>query len=126
MLAARPCDQARDQAPDQAPDQVRDVAALLVTELVANVVRYVGGDVRVRATVQSGTLRVEVCDTTGEAPQVARQTGWEQESGRGLLLVEQLADRWGSDPLPSGKRVWFELSLADAPTEPAHPAHRAG
>ena len=35
-----------------------------------------------------------------------------------MLLVAQLADRWGTDALPTGKRVWFELSLVDAPTEP--------
>jgi serine phosphatase RsbU (regulator of sigma subunit)/anti-sigma regulatory factor (Ser/Thr protein kinase)/putative methionine-R-sulfoxide reductase with GAF domain len=101
-----------------AAEPVRDVAALLVTELVANVVRHVGGDLRIRATVQSDVLRIEVCDEAGESPEVAAQAGWEQESGRGLLLVERLADRWGTDPLPTGKRVWFELSVADAPTQP--------
>ena len=101
-----------------AGEPVRDVAALLVTELVANVVRHVGGDLRIRATVQSDVLRIEVCDEAGASPEVAAQAGWEQESGRGMLLVERLADRWGTDPLPTGKRVWFELSLVDAPTEP--------
>jgi hypothetical protein len=33
------------------------------------------------------------------------------EGGRGMLLIQRLADRWGAEPLPTGKRVWFELSL---------------
>ena len=33
------------------------------------------------------------------------------EGGRGMLLVDRLADRWGAEPRPVGKRVWFELSL---------------
>jgi hypothetical protein len=35
--------------------------------------------------------------------------GADREHGRGLLLVAALAEDWGTDPLPSGKRVWAEL-----------------
>lgn len=91
-----------------------DTAALLVTELVANTARHVGGEVRVRAGVRAGLLLVEVSDEV-EDPPVLRRAGAEQESGRGVLLVEALADRWGTDALPTGKRVWFELGAAGAP-----------
>ncbi len=93
------------------PD-VRDTAALLVTELVTNAARHAGGELRVRAGMRTDVLLVEVSDASPLLPELADMPGWESESGRGLLLVEALADRWGSDLLPSGKRVWFELSLS--------------
>lgn len=90
-------------------DELADTAALLVTELVANTVRHVGGTVRVRAGVRGGLLLVEVADEHEALPRARADQPWEAESGRGLLLVQELADRWGADPLPTGKRVWFEL-----------------
>ncbi len=62
--------------------------------------------------MRTDVLLVEVSDASPLLPELADMPGWESESGRGLLLVEALADRWGSDLLPSGKRVWFELSLS--------------
>jgi anti-sigma regulatory factor (Ser/Thr protein kinase) len=88
---------------------LQDVALLLVTELVANAARHVGGTVRVRAGVRAGGLLVEVSDELPGGPLLPGTPDLLHESGRGLLLVERLADRWGSDPLPTGKRVWFEL-----------------
>ena len=89
-----------------------DVAQLLVTELVANAVRHAGpGPVGVRAVVRGPVLRVEVEDVSERLPAEMSTPPWQQESGRGLLLVEVLADRWGVEPLPSGKRVWFEVVL---------------
>jgi serine phosphatase RsbU (regulator of sigma subunit) len=97
---------------DRASDGVRDVAALLVTELVTNAARHAGGDLRVRAGRRTDVLLVEVSDSSPQLPELTELPGWERESGRGLVLVDALADRWGSDPLPTGKRVWFELSLS--------------
>ena len=91
--------------------EVGDTAELLVTELVANAARHAGGEVRVRAVLQSGLLLVEVLDSSEVLPIPGPEVDWDCESGRGIALVEALADRWGADPLPSGKRVWFELSL---------------
>jgi len=88
-----------------------DTAALLVTELVANTARHVGGSIRVRAGVRAGRLLVEVSDELETVPDVRPGGDWTRESGRGMQLVEALADRWGADPLPGGKRVWFELAV---------------
>lgn len=86
-----------------------DTALLLVTELVSNAARHVGGAVRLRAGLRAGVLLVEVADEEQGEPVLRGVPDDLQESGRGILLVERLADRWGSDPLPTGKRVWFEL-----------------
>jgi GAF domain-containing protein/anti-sigma regulatory factor (Ser/Thr protein kinase) len=94
--------------------ELADTAALLITELVANTARHAHGEVRVRAGVRSGRLLVEVADEVENLPVLRRGPSSDQESGRGLVLVEALADRWGADPLPTGKRVWFELGGATA------------
>jgi len=88
-----------------------DVAALLVTELVANTARYAGeGSIDLRATLRGETVRIEVDDDSGDLPGDQREPRWEQESGRGLLLVKALSERWGVELLPTGKRVWFEVT----------------
>lgn len=96
---------------DHIAGDVRDTAALLVTELVTNAARHAGGELRVRAGLRTDTLLVEVSDTSPQLPEITGLPDWDAESGRGLVLVDALADRWGSDPLPTGKRVWFELSV---------------
>lgn len=89
-----------------------DVAELLLTEVVANAVRHAGhGEVTVRAHLLSGLLRVEVLDGSPDLPPDAGDPGPEAESGRGLLLIEALAERWGATPTHGGKCVWFELAL---------------
>jgi GAF domain-containing protein/anti-sigma regulatory factor (Ser/Thr protein kinase) len=94
-----------------ARDLDSEVAQLLVTELVANAVRHAGpGTVDVRAVVSGPLLRVEVEDVSERLPAELSEPPWQQESGRGLLLVEVLSERWGVEPLASGKRVWFELA----------------
>ncbi len=86
-----------------------DVGQLLITELVTNAVRHAGpGDVTVRARITAGVVNVEVEDASPRSPGGLVPPPWQQESGRGLLLVEVLAERWGVDVLPDGKRVWFE------------------
>jgi serine phosphatase RsbU (regulator of sigma subunit)/putative methionine-R-sulfoxide reductase with GAF domain/anti-sigma regulatory factor (Ser/Thr protein kinase) len=88
-----------------------DVGQLLVTELVANAVRHAGSSsIRVLARLSGGVLRVEVEDRSEHSPPGLRQPPWQQESGRGLLLVDVLAERWGVDALSTGKRVWFDLA----------------
>ncbi|AVV41171.1 hypothetical protein C6376_06650 [Streptomyces sp. P3] len=93
-----------------------DPARLVVAELAANAVlhgRVPGRSFRLTLSVTaSGTLRVEVADTRGDhLPAPARaDTDGPAESGYGLLLVEELADRWGvrCGPVPC-KTVWAEL-----------------
>ncbi|WP_326697856.1 ATP-binding protein [Streptomyces sp. NBC_01754] len=95
-------------------------AAHLVGELAANAAvhgRVPGRDFRPRLTVHHPTLlRVEVTDTQGErlppAPGSTLAPGADTESGRGLLIVEALADRWGVTLGPVlRKTIWAELDL---------------
>ncbi|MCU1673197.1 MAG: hypothetical protein JWN77_1310 [Frankiales bacterium] len=90
-----------------------ELACLLLTELVTNAVRYAGGQISVRAGVRSDLLLVEVRDASERMPVVGDPSP-DAEGGRGMLLVDRLSDRWGVEPLPVGKRVWFELSLRSA------------
>ncbi|WP_328721278.1 ATP-binding protein [Streptomyces sp. NBC_00247] len=92
-----------------------DTAALVVAELAANAVvhGYVQGrDFRLGLTLSDDTLRIEVIDTRGERLPRVRASGAESESGRGLVLVEALAERWGVEhgPFPR-KTVWAEVAL---------------
>jgi anti-sigma regulatory factor (Ser/Thr protein kinase) len=93
--------------------QDRDDAALLVTELVANVIDHVQGEasLTLEMAVSDGWLRISVADGSSIRP-VVRELEHEQPRGRGLLLVKEIADRWGSEEHRGGKRVWFELGPA--------------
>ncbi len=94
-----------------------DPARLIVAELAANAVlhgRVTGRSFRLGLAVTApATLRIEVTDARGESLPVCRSVPSElAESGYGLLLVEELADRWGvrEGPVPV-KTVWAELEL---------------
>lgn len=91
-------------------DCLVDVAVLLASELVTNAVRYTGGPVHLQIVVPQGRVRVEVTDEAPAGPRSASADSF-AERGRGLLIVEALASRWGVEHLPPGKRVWFELDL---------------
>ncbi|CAM5621146.1 magnesium or manganese-dependent protein phosphatase [Streptomyces spiroverticillatus] len=97
-------------------DQV-DSAVLMVSEMVTNVLVHTDGDalLTARATgpIGSRTLHVEVTDVSDELPH-KRRPGEMASSGRGLLLMEMLAHKWGVDPRGQGKSIWFEL-YEDAP-----------
>ncbi|MCQ4082159.1 ATP-binding protein [Streptomyces sp. RB6PN25] len=99
------------------PD-VTERAVLIVAELAANAVlhaRVRGRDFRLALTLDASTdtLRIEVTDARGDRHPTRRNgAGADEESGRGLLLVDALADRWGTRPFPpSGKTVWAETRL---------------
>ena len=86
---------------------------LLASELITNAVSYgpAGGTVAVRADRVDGVFRVEVDDGTTDVPRV-RHPGPEQFGGRGMLLVDTYATRWGHEPRDgAGKTVWFEAEL---------------
>lgn len=90
------------------------VAELLVTELVTNALVHTEGGAEVSASVKGARLRVEVRDGAARRPRPYVPSADDGTHGRGLVLVEALADTWGVDPpaLGPGKVVWFELADA--------------
>ncbi|MGW7383483.1 ATP-binding protein [Streptomyces sp. NPDC054794] len=91
-------------------------AAQVIAELAVNAAthgRVPGRDFRLSLYVVGGTLRIEVTDTRGDGLPCPRQPGPEAETGRGLVLVEALADRWGVAPGPRPRKtVWAELTVS--------------
>ncbi|THA77779.1 serine/threonine-protein phosphatase [Streptomyces sp. A0642] len=96
------------------PDQV-DTAVLLATELLGNVLVHTDQDGALNAYVTGETgerrLLVEVMDRGDELPH-QRTPGELASSGRGLMLLDILADQWGVRPEPEGKTAWFALTEA--------------
>ncbi|WSS87113.1 ATP-binding protein [Streptomyces sp. NBC_01176] len=93
-----------------------ETVTLIAAELTANAVRHghvTGRDFGLRLMESGGVLRVEVADTRAEKLPIRGTPGPYGESGRGLLLVDALADDWGVAPRPTapGKTVWAELRL---------------
>ncbi len=88
-------------------------AVLLVSELVGNAVRHTGARVfGLRMRRRRGWIRIEVRDPSRGLPCLMPVQDMDI-SGRGLFLVDKLADRWGVDLLPRGKTTWFEMRVAD-------------
>ena len=92
----------------------RGDAELLVTELVANVVDHVRGeaDFTLELSVSDTWLRIGVVDGSSIRP-VVQELSHERPRGRGMRLVEAIADRWGAEDHDGGKRVWFDLYPSD-------------
>jgi anti-sigma regulatory factor (Ser/Thr protein kinase) len=88
----------------------RQDAELLVTELVANVVDHAGDEsvLTLEVSLSDTWLRIAVTDGSAIRP-VVRELNREAPRGRGMQLVEAIADRWGVDDHLGGKRVWLEL-----------------
>ncbi|MEU3337856.1 SpoIIE family protein phosphatase [Streptomyces sp. NPDC002144] len=87
-------------------------AELVVSELVTNAIRYGAHPIRLRLIHDESTLICEVSDTSHTAPHLRRAKTWD-EGGRGLLLVAQLTQRWGSRHTGEGKTIWAEIGLLD-------------
>ncbi|MEW2077676.1 ATP-binding protein [Streptomyces sp. NPDC013433] len=88
-------------------------AVLLVSELVGNAVRHTGARVfGLRMRHRRGWIRIEVRDPSRGLPCLMPVQEMDT-SGRGLFLVDKLADRWGVDLLPRGKTTWFEIRVTD-------------
>jgi hypothetical protein len=95
-------------------DDPEEVAVLLTSEVVSNAVIHAAGGLAldVRWERGSSVVRIEVRDND-ERPPLLRTPTADSAGGRGIVLVEALARRWGSEPLADGKVVWFEV-----PTRP--------
>ena len=92
-----------------------DDALLLVTELVTNAVVHAGTEVELSIDIGPGTARIEVVDHgPGALPlQGADPSDGTREGGRGMFLLDALAQEWGTRHFPGGKAVWFELGVND-------------
>ena len=88
----------------------REDAELLVTELVANVVDHVRGeaDLTHELSLSDTWLRIAVVDGSSIRP-VVQELSHERPRGRGMRIVEAIADRWGAEDHDGGKRVWFDM-----------------
>ncbi|MET8701304.1 ATP-binding protein [Kitasatospora sp. NPDC058032] len=103
-------------------------ALIIVAELASNAIRHGrvagrGFELHLRLTTlvrRGATLRIEVSDCRGDRLPVlpvlpTARSASDAQSGRGLVLIDALADRWGTVPRhPNAKTVWAELDLTDA------------
>lgn len=95
--------------------QETEVAELLLSELVTNALIHTRNGAVVTVTSAQARLRVEVRDfLTGQEPTPYVPNADDGTHGRGLLLVQSLADSWGVTAQALGKVVWFELDAGIA------------
>jgi anti-sigma regulatory factor (Ser/Thr protein kinase) len=93
------------------PAELVELTVLLTSELVTNAVVHGRDPIQLLVVVDGERLRVEVTDGEPRLPDGPGKPAEQDESGRGLLILDRLADRWGSHPRPTppGKVVWFEV-----------------
>ncbi|MFE2884219.1 SpoIIE family protein phosphatase [Streptomyces sp. NPDC059272] len=90
-------------------DELTFTTELILSELVTNAIRYGNDPVRVRL-LRDRTLICEVYDGSTTSPHL-RYAAMTDEGGRGLFLVAQLSERWGTRYTPAGKVIWAEQAL---------------
>jgi len=90
-------------------DELGFTTELILSELVTNAIRYGGSPIRVRM-LRDRQLICEVFDGSSTSPHL-RYATMTDEGGRGLFLVAQLAERWGTRYLPAGKVIWAEQTI---------------
>lgn len=122
-------------------DSLAETLVLLISELVTNAVVHTGCPAVLRILFGSadpadpvdssgragpaGTVRIEVADTSCRPPQPRHAEGGDT-GGRGLELVDGLADRWGWQPEGAGKRIWCEIDRGVPAQAPAGPGEQPG
>jgi len=112
-----------------AEEPLAETLVLLVSELVTNAVVHTGAPAVLSLSLPSeaaaaAPVRLEVADASTRAP-VPRCADDDATGGRGLALVDGLADRWGWSAEGAGKRIWCELDRCAPPVAPAARSGRA-
>ncbi|MFE9449389.1 amino acid permease [Streptomyces sp. NPDC006739] len=97
------------QLGDWGLDDLSFTSELIVSELVTNAIRYVGGPIEVRL-IRDRTLICEVSDTGHTTPNL-RHAANDDEGGRGLFIIAQMTHHWGTRYTPTGKTIWTEQDL---------------
>jgi anti-sigma regulatory factor (Ser/Thr protein kinase) len=92
-----------------ADEEVLADAELLASEVSANVVAHALTDYEVRVLTEGDRVRIEIADGSSVIPAI-KDMAEDSEEGRGLVLLEGLADAWGAEERAGGKIVWFELT----------------
>jgi PAS domain S-box-containing protein len=90
-------------------EEITFTTELLVSELVTNAIRHAHEPIQLRI-ILDGMLNCEVFDGSSSAPQLRRADRYD-EDGRGLMLVAQLAERWGTRHTGTGKIIWTQQPL---------------
>ncbi|NEE20200.1 SpoIIE family protein phosphatase [Streptomyces sp. SID7499] len=90
---------------------------LILSELITNAIRYGAGPIHVRL-IRDRALICEVADGSSTSPHL-RYAATTDEGGRGLFLVSQMAERWGTRYTPQGKVIWAEQALPEVMQQPA-------
>ncbi|ADI11903.1 putative protein phosphatase [Streptomyces bingchenggensis BCW-1] len=110
-VVARARKNATDQLVAWGLDEAVFTTELVVSELVTNAIRHAQAPIQLRL-IHDRDLICEVSDGSSTAPHLRRARVFD-EGGRGLLLVAQLARRWGTRHGPTGKTIWAEQALPD-------------
>jgi anti-sigma regulatory factor (Ser/Thr protein kinase) len=107
---------ARDALAAWRLEELTETTVLLVSELVTNAIQHAsagGSAIVLRLETADGWLRIEVHDADPREP-APRPLSVLEESGFGLVLVENMADKWGVRKTVNGKAVWAELDTQPA------------
>jgi serine phosphatase RsbU (regulator of sigma subunit)/anti-sigma regulatory factor (Ser/Thr protein kinase) len=100
---------ARRQVTSWGLEEATFTTELLVSELVTNAIRHARPPIQLRMILDT-MISCEVSDASGTAPHHRRADRYD-EGGRGLMLVAQLAARWGTRPTRTGKTIWAQQPL---------------
>lgn len=101
---------ARDAALSLGANVDLEVLAVVVSELAANAVVHQSDDAEITLELlDGGEFHVSVSDPSVDLPLLVAEEPWSTSGHRGLQLVAALAQEWGVEPTPVGKRVWARL-----------------